>query len=213
MRFFFKWLGRIVVIIVLALVGCNIWVVVSTQDQIHDEIGNIEKTRLALVLGTSKRTHGGGDNHFFNDRIQAAAQLYKADKVDHILVSGDNRTAYYNEPADMLKALQAEGISSDDITLDYAGLRTRDSVVRCKEIFDQEEVIIVTQSFHAYRAVFIANYYNMTVQGYEANFDSQTFPALLFREFFARSLAVFDLYILNREPKILGEKEDLSQIR
>jgi SanA protein len=153
-------------------------------------------------LGTSKRTRLGDDNPFFHDRIAAAVALYNKQRVKKILVSGDNRTRYYNEPRDMLLALEQKGVKRKDVTLDYAGLRTLDSVVRCKEVFKEDSIIIVSQRFHAYRAVFIANYYGMDVQAYEANFQSRVFPELILREVIARTLAVFDLYILGRKPGI-----------
>ena len=83
--------------------------------------------------------------------------LYERGKIHHILVSGDNSTAAYNEPEAMRKSLVKAGIPERDITLDYAGFRTLDSVVRASEVFGQGSgFTIISQPFHVERALFIA---------------------------------------------------------
>lgn len=192
-------------LLVLFVVFANWIIIKQTEDSILPGLSGLDGKKVALVFGTSKSTRSGSENLFFRDRIQAAAELYKTGKVKHIIVSGDNRTIYYNEPRDMLKALEIEGIPESAVTLDYAGLRTFDTVVRCKLIFGQTDVILVTQGFHAYRAQFIAQKIGMNSQVYAADFDSYTYQGLKIREFFARAQAVADLYFLNRSPKYLGE--------
>lgn len=192
-------------------VGFSNFVVISkSQSNVIEEITELDNAKVALVLGTSKSTRVGEENLFFKDRISAATELYRTGKVKHIIVSGDNRTVYYNEPIDMLAALQKQGVPESAITLDYAGLRTLDSIVRCKEIFGQSDIIIVTQRFHGYRAQFIADFYGLSAQTYMANFESRTYPMLLFREMIARPLAVADLYFFKKEPTYLGDKEYLE---
>lgn len=195
----------------MLFIGFSNFVVISkTKSSVIEELNKLESSKVALVLGTSKSTRVGEENLFFKDRITAATELYKSGKVKHIIVSGDNRTVYYNEPIDMLTALQKKGIPESAITLDFAGLRTLDSIVRCREIFGQSEVIIVTQQFHAYRAQFIADFYGLSAQTYMANFESKTYPSLLVREVIARSLAIADLYFLKKQPTYLGEPEYLD---
>lgn len=195
----------------VGLVVVTNWIVISSTSKfIIKDINELNPVGAALVLGTSKSTSQGRENLFFKDRMRAAAQLYKSGKVKHILVSGDNRSVYYNEPRDMLNALQELGIPGEAVTLDYAGLRTLDSVVRSKEIFDQQEIIVVTQQFHAYRAAFIAQRYGIKAQVYVANFESEIFPQLMLREMIARTLSVFDLYVFGKGPKHLGDKEPLE---
>jgi SanA protein len=166
---------------------------------------------VALVLGTSHRSVGGGPNPFFEYRIKTAAELYKLGKIDHFILSGDNRTIFYNEPNEMKKALIKAGVPATAITLDFAGLRTLDSVVRSKEIFGQNKITIITQSFHSYRALFISDYYNIDAVAMVAE-DPQidrTFKVLL-REYLARTVAVLDLYVFKTAPKHLGEKEKIN---
>ncbi len=209
-----KWFKRFiklklysVSIILLCLIICNIWVILKTNKYIHQSELEIAPYRVALVLGTSKGLVGGGRNPFFTERINAAARLYNAGKVKHFILSGDNQTPYYNEPMDMLDAMRAKGIPNHAITLDYAGLRTLDSVIRSKKIFGQNKILVITQQFHAYRAVFIGQYYKMEMHAFAAN-DISIYSSIKtkLREFLARPLAVFDLYVLNREPKHLGDR-------
>ncbi len=196
---------------VVMILFCNIWIYISTKERVMSDTDSLPNARVALVLGTSPNTVTGGTNPYFAARMKAAAELYKQGKVSHILVSGDNGSPFYNEPERMKKALMNNhGIPAESITLDYAGFRTLDSIVRCKKVFGQNEVIIVTQSFHSYRALFISDYYHLKAWAYVAPATSTGKIKVLFREYLARTLAVWDLYLIHREPKFLGKKETLS---
>jgi SanA protein len=208
-------LKKITLFTVLGIVAffllSNIWVVQSTKDKVFFESTELPNHRVGLVLGTSHRLLNGKPNPFFQKRIEMAAALYNSGKVDNFILSGDNRSVYYNEPVEMQKALIKLGVPATAITLDYAGLRTLDSIVRSKEIFGQDKLIIITQPFHSYRAVFIGRYYNIDAVAMVA--DEPTLESSLkvrIREYFARSKAVLDLYIFNTSPRFLGEKEELN---
>ncbi|MBL0744313.1 YdcF family protein [Chryseolinea sp. Jin1] len=195
----------------LFIVGCNLWVVWSTSSDVFTDLQQLPDHRVALVLGTSHKTVGGGSNPFFQKRMEKAYELYRLGKVDHFILSGDNRSVYYNEPMEMRKALLKMGVPDYAITLDYAGLRTLDSVVRCQKIFGQNKIIIITQPFHSYRALFISRYYDIDAVAMVA--DEPDFDYALkvrFREYFARPKAVLDLYILKTSPRFLGEKEKIK---
>ena len=196
--------------LVLFVFGTNIWVVQSTKDHIYD-VNLAPINDVALVLGTSKRTSDGTPNRYFRERMETAATLYSNDRIKHILVSGDNRSKYYNEPRDMLQALGDLNIPERDISLDFAGLRTLDSVVRCKEVFNQEQVTIVTQEFHCYRSLFIAHFFGMNAVAVSADDGGPIGNSLALREVLARTFAVIDLYVLQREPKYLGEEINLPK--
>lgn len=191
----------------------NLWIILSTQDDVYNSLEKIPPTDVALVLGTSKRLKNGDTNPYFNYRIDAAEKLYKSGKVKHLIVSGDNQTRYYNEPQYMREALLEKGIPDESITLDYAGLRTLDSVVRCKEIFGQSKFIIVTQRFHSYRAVFIAKHYDIEATAFVAeNISIFKSFSVVSREFLARPKAVLDIFFLEVDPKFMGEKVDVNVI-
>ncbi|MBS1682820.1 MAG: YdcF family protein [Bacteroidetes bacterium] len=206
-----KIVGVVLSGLTLLLIICsNLWVVISTEDQVVRDINLLNGHRVALVLGTSSKLSNGDANPFFENRIKAAAELYREGKINHIIVSGDNRTVYYNEPIEMKKALGQLGVPDSAITLDYAGLRTLDSIVRSKEIFGQEKITIITQSFHSYRALFISRYYNIDAVALVTQESEDETPLRVFvREYFARTKAVLDLYILNTAPHHLGAKEPL----
>jgi SanA protein len=186
-------------------------VVSSTKNYIYHSAEEIPFNHVALVLGTSKYSRSGHSNLFFKYRMQAASALYKAGKVKHFILSGDNSLSYYNEPQDMRKALLKQGIPDSAITPDYAGFRTFDSVVRSKKIFKQDSITIITQEFHAYRALFISNFYGMQAIAFATEPVNKGYSVLThIREYFARCIAVIDLYVLRKEPKFLGEQIDIN---
>ena len=209
-----KWLKRAVVVILVLgiLFFCitNIWVVSSTKDNVLSAYDKLPDHRVALVLGTSHKTTAGLPNQFFEKRMDTAAELYKIGKIDHFILSGDNRSKFYNEPVEMRKALINRGVPASAITLDFAGLRTLDSVVRSKQIFGQDKIIIITQPFHSYRALFISQYYNIDAVAVVASEPELEISfKVRIREYFARTKAVLDLYIFKTSPRFLGKKEEI----
>jgi len=182
----------------------------GTQARLYSDVNAIPKKNVALLLGTSKYLGKGYINRYFRYRMRAAVQLYKAGKIKHIIASGDNRTIYHNEPLDMKNSLMARGVPEQAITLDYAGFRTLDSIVRCKKVFSQDDIVVVSQAFHNQRALFISDFYGIKAIGFNAQdvpfFDDIKTPI---REFFARFKAVLDLYFLKTQPKFLGEKVEI----
>ena len=198
-------------IVVLSLVAANFWIVFSSQEFMFSDVAKVPVNDVGLVLGTSKKMVGGDANPYFYFRMEAAAKLYEEKKVKHLIVSGDNRTQYYNEPLDMKKALVKLGVPDSAITMDYAGLSTLASIIRCKRIFGQAKFTVVTQRFHNHRALFIGRYFGLEAVGYNA--QNVSFPMSLkvtFREYLARAKALIDLYIFNTQPLILGEKEKVN---
>ncbi len=210
-----RWLKRVffwlTALFVIVLIASNVWIVNSTEDRVYSDLSKLPNHRIALVLGTSYRSVGGGPNPFFEYRIAMAAELYRLGKIDHFILSGDNSTKFYNEPAEMRKALIREGVPATAITLDYAGLRTLDSVVRSKAIFGQDKITIITQTFHSYRALFISEYYDIDAVAMVAEDPEldRTFKVRI-REYLARTKAVLDLYVFDTAPRYLGEKENIN---
>jgi len=113
------------------------WAYISwtVRGEIYRDVEKIPERDVGLLLGTSPSASDGRVNLFYTTRIEATKMLYEQGKIHHILVSGDNGTESYNEPEMMKKSLMNAGIPENAITLDYAGFRTLDSVVRAKEIF------------------------------------------------------------------------------
>ena len=208
---FNKWTITPFVIVVFFVLFSNIAIVQNTKEDIYTSVDATPTKDVALILGTSRYTSRGYTNLFFKYRIKAAVDLYNQGKVKHIIVSGDNSLQSYNEPREMLKALIALGVPDSVITLDFAGFRTLDSVVRCKKVFGQSKVIIVSQRFHIERALFIAEKYDLEAVGFAAQSPPERYSlSTHFREYFAKTKAVIDLYIIHKEPKFLGEKVKIN---
>jgi SanA protein len=173
---------------------------------IFSDTSGLPKCKTAVLLGTSKFLSRGIPNDFFYNRIDAAATLIKSGKVSYIIISGDNSKAYYNEPVDMKKELIKRGVPDSLIILDYAGLRTFDSMIRAREIFGQSKFIVVSQQFHNERAVYIARHYGMEAFGYNAkDVDAYKGFKTKVRELFARAKVFIDI-ATGKKPKFLGEK-------
>lgn len=197
-------------LLMVLIAATNLWIVRSTSAEILSDYNQIPSNPVGLVLGTSSRRADGSPNPFFHNRMEAAARLYALGKIGHIIVSGDNRTRYYNEPLEMKRALVKLGVPDAAITLDYAGLRTLDSVVRSKEVFGQEHITIITQPFHSYRALFISRYYHIEAVALVASEPAdEPAVAVYVREYFARTKAILDLYVFKTSPRHLGDKETI----
>ena len=129
----------------------------------------------------------------------------------HLLVSGDNHVATYDEPTDMKEALMRRGVPESAITCDYAGFRTLDSVYRSKSVFGLSRVTVVSQAFHNKRAVTIAKRHGIDAVAYNAEDAPDGYRAYTnLREILARNLAVLDLYVLNRKPRFPGPPEPIQ---
>jgi SanA protein len=179
----------------------------STESEQYDAAEKIPSCHAAIVLGTSRYLSTGVQNLYFTYRIDAAEKLYRARKMKKFILSGDNRVNDYNEPKEMKKALMQRGIPDSCLVLDYAGLRTFDSMVRCKEVFGQDSVIVVSQQFHTARSIFIAKKIGLVAFGFNAQkVTTQKTVRMWIREFFSRIKCVLDLYVFHTKPKHLGEK-------
>ncbi|TKT93600.1 SanA protein [Dyadobacter frigoris] len=187
---------------------CNFWVVYCTKQYNYFSINDLPSNDVALVLGTSRNTESGKENLFFKYRMEATARLFKEGKIKYIILSGNNDSQYYNEPLDMQRALLNLGIPENVMTLDYAGFRTFDSVVRCKEVFNQDNFTVISQNFHNARALYIAHN-----EGINAiSFAAQDVPdgysiRTLIREYLARPKAVLDVHFLRPKADVTSNVE------
>ena len=174
------------------IAACNVYVNIFSSRFLFDQSASITQNQYGLILGTSKYLLGGGNNAYFDHRIQAAALLYQAGVINQIICSGDNLSdKYYNEPKAMSKALQALGIPDSVIWLDREGLNTKQSVQNYIKNYDIISVTIITQKFHNQRAIFIARKAGLDAIGFNA--DDVTFfsdPITHIREWFAKVKAV-----------------------
>ena len=190
----------------------NILIFSYAKDKIFYTTESILQKKVALILGTSKYVvnNTGLVNLFYHERINAANELIESGKVEFLILSGTNDSKFYNEPGVMKKDLMDLGVSEDKIFLDYAGLRTLDSILRAKEVFSQSDIIIVSQKFHLQRALSIARLNNVDAIGFAAKDPpfSLVFKTY-FREVFSRINFLFDI-LFKKDAKFYGEKIEIK---
>lgn len=214
MRTFLKTLYKsclsLVLIGLIILIGTNIAVVLTTKNDIYDinELNEINADCI-LVLGA-----GVIDNvrpsHMLEDRLISGIDLYENNAGNKLLMSGDNGQLYYDEVNVMKNYAIDNGIPSSDIFMDHAGFSTYESIYRAKEIFDVEKVVIVTQKYHLYRAMYIAKQFDLEVYGVASNPREYSYQYQReFREILARSKDFF-ISVFKPEPTFLGEKIPIS---
>ena len=204
-----KWLKRIFysgVALLLLVLLLNYKVKHDVKESMYDNITETPSKKVGLLLGTAKYVKGGWINLYYTHRITAAVELYKAGKIEYILISGDNGRESYDEPTLMKEDLMAAGIPESAIYLDYAGFRTLDSVVRCKRIFGELDILVISQQFHNERAVYIARAKGILAIGYNAQDVNAKYGfKTRIREYLARTKMFLDLWF-KKEPKFLGEE-------
>lgn len=205
-RTLFRASALALLLMVLAIWAADRWVVTSTKAQLYSSVERIPHHKVGLLLGTNKYVKGGRVNHYYQYRIDATVALFNAGKIDFILISGDNGEQHYNEPETMQADLVARGIPKEKIVLDYAGFRTLDSILRCREVFGEDKITVISQPFHNQRAVFIANHKGMEVVAFNAK-DVDRYGGLKTqaREKLARVKMLLDL-ALGKQAKFYGNK-------
>ena len=166
--------------------------------------------RVAIVFGAGL-WRNGSPTPVLADRVTQAANLYFAGKVEKLLMSGDNRFVDYNEPEAMRQLALTLGVPDNAIVLDYAGRRTYDTCYRAKAIFKVDQAILVTQTFHMPRAIYLCNHLGITSIGVESDLQVYRKSSLLYwnvRELFATVAALWDVNIGHPVP-VLGKQEPI----
>jgi SanA protein len=192
-------------VLLLAVAAANLVVLLGgTGDA--TKLRDVPHAQAALVLGAQVMPNGK-PSAMLADRIAAAEDLYRAHKVDKLLLSGDHGSWGYDEVGTMRKALLADGVPARDVFTDHAGFDTWDSAQRARRVFQVRSVIVVTQSFHMARALFDARRAGLSATGYSA--DRRNYGVVLdklrLREAFARVKAVADAMI-GAGPRFLGPR-------
>lgn len=190
--------GFAVVCLALMLI-CNQIVVSNAEGKVFSNIDSIKYNKAGLLLGTTPQARiTKVKNYFFIYRIDAAEQLYRAGKIEKILISGDeNSLDGINEPECMRDSLVARGIPSSDIILDGKGYRTINSVINANKKFGLKSFTIISQEFHNERALYQAEHLGLDVdnlQAYNAKMPTSRRAYLTsIREYFARVKMFWDL--------------------
>ncbi len=162
----------VIILCLVLIVICYFVVAANASDRTFNEVNDVPHNRYGLLLATSPITLGGAHNFFFDNRIKAADELYKAGKIDYVIASGGDYTKEHkngcDEPAAIRDSLVARGIPTERIILDYEGLRTLNSIAKAKEIYGLDSVTLISQKYHNERAIYLADHYNLHAIGYNA---------------------------------------------
>lgn len=202
--------STLVLLIVAFTIYANLKVEHAARGRIYSDNESIPHNRVALLLGTNPLNRVGRPNTYFTNRINTAAELYHAGKVDYIIASGDNHIKLYDEPTAMRDSLVAHGVPEARIILDFAGFRTLDSVVRAKEIFGCDSLTIISQADHNARALYLAEANGIHAIAVSAPLRAGRWvrTRLAIREWLARDKMMLDIWF-GKQPHFLGEKIEI----
>jgi SanA protein len=192
-------IGVFAVVCLALMLICDQIVVNNAEGKCFSDIDSIKYNKVGLLLGTTPQArYTKVTNYFFIYRIDAAERLYKAGKIEKILISGDEHSLEgVNEPQCMKDSLVARGVPADAIMLDGKGYRTICSVINANKVYGLKSFIVISQKFHNERAIYLAEHLGLDVeniQAYNAN-DPNTRRAYItsIREYFARVKMFWDL--------------------
>ncbi len=203
-------IAGIVLLIGIAAVSLSVYMVKATEKNIFtaDTFKNDEKADCILILGAGVKDDK--PKPMLRDRLLTGIELYKSGAAEKIIMSGDHGRADYDEVNVMRAFALEQGVSAEDIFLDHAGFSTYDSVYRAKNIFGAENIIIVSQKYHLYRALYISEKLDVKAAGVSANLN--TYGGQLkrdIREIIARDKDFFKC-IVKPEAEIMGDKIPLD---
>lgn len=175
-----------------------------------NNVNDIPHNKYGLLLATSPITPAGAHNFYFDNRIKATDQLFKAGKIDYIIASGGDYTQNHefgcDEPAAIRDSLVARGIPEDRIILDYEGTRTLNSIVKAKKVYKLDSVTLISQKFHNERAIYLSDKNGIYAIGFNAEPSHVQHSRIknTFREIFARPKMFIDI--------VFGKKPDIKEM-
>lgn len=166
------WLFSIILISILGMIICDQYVAYNASGRLYEDVDSIPHRKVGIILGTSPiSTWNGRRNYYFDHRIKAGAELYKARKVDWLVVSGGdyrNSENGYDEPVAMRDSLIKQGVDSARIVLDYDGIRTLNSIAKMRDVYCQDSIVIISQKYHNERALYQARHLGIDAIGLNA---------------------------------------------
>lgn len=190
---------------VILVLGINFYVVGSTKKRLikNNNLESLDDIDCILVLGCG--VWGEEPSPMLRDRLEKGIELYKKGVAKKIIMSGDHGRSDYDEVNVMKKYAIDRGVSSEDIFMDHAGFSTYESMYRAKEVFNVKSVVIVSQEYHLYRAIYIAK--NLGLNAYGVNSEPKKYIGQFhrdIREILARNKD-FVTVMLKPEPTYLGD--------
>ena len=210
MKKIFKILIVIAIISIILVLFINFYVLgMANKRMIKDnDYSSLKNVDCILILGAG--IWGDKPSPMLQDRLEEGIKLYNEGIAQKIIMSGDHGREEYDEVNIMKEYAIEQGVPSEDIFMDHAGFSTYESIYRGKEIFDADNIVIVTQEYHLYRALYIANKLDINAYGVNSDprkYSGQTFREL--REILARNKDFINC-IIKPEPTYLGESIPVS---
>ena len=194
-----------------AVLGINLWVTGSVAQQIltEQEAAKLQYVDCIVVLGCQVRSDGT-PSHMLEDRLKRGVALYDLGAAPKLLMSGDHGTVYYNEVDTMKQYALDAGVPSADVFMDHAGFSTYETMSRAINVFKADKIIIVTQKYHLYRALYVAKALGIEAYGVPADYRQYSGQlARDVREVLAR-IKDFGMAIWQPDPTYLGETIPIS---
>ena len=210
-----RWIFTILLCLcILGITGglvMNAIVKTGAADQIlsAEEAAKLENVDCILVLGCLVKDDGS-PSAMLQDRLRRAVELYDLGAAPKLLMTGDHGRENYDEVATMKQYAMDAGIASENVFMDHAGFSTYESIYRAKEIFQAKKILIVTQEYHLYRAIYIAN--RLGLEAYGVSSDYRTYVGQSMRNVREVLARVKDCgtCIFKPEPTYLGEAIPIS---
>ena len=203
-----KYIIIIMLLIIVTLLSTNIYVKLSTKNRIIDDYTNLNNIDCILILGAGVKNNR--PSLMLEDRLQKELELYNNSVSNRIIVSGDHGRRDYDEVNIMKEYLNQNNVSSSDIFMDHAGFSTYESIYRAKEIFKTKKIVIVSQEYHLYRALFIADKLGLEAYGVKA--EPKEYYGDVYREIREVIARIKDFFkvIIKPKPTYLGETIPVS---
>lgn len=209
MKKLIKYTFIILIIGLVLVIGIDLYVKLSTKDSIKNELEINNTFDCILILGAGVRE--GEPSPLLKERLDTGISLYKKGVAPKIIMSGDHGKTNYDEVNVMRKYAISKGVLEEDIFMDHAGFSTYDSIYRANYIFEAKNILLVSQRYHLYRALYISRKLNIKSLGVDAKKSKMAGDDIRsLREILARNKDFFKV-IVKPKPIFLGEKIPLNQ--
>ncbi len=192
----------------VAIISINYYVTSSTKTKIYYSAKKFPKNDVGIIFGAG--INGNQPSKYLKDRLDAGIMLWKAKRINKILLSGDNGRQEYDELTVMKNYCYSHGVDTTKIFIDYAGFDTYSTMYRAKHIFKIKRATLISQKYNLNRAIYIGNQLGVKSVGYSANQGEYLgYKYVQFRECLSRCKSFFDV-LRNREPKFLGGEININ---
>ena len=194
----------------IAIISVNVYVKSTTKKQIYNSLKRFPKNDVGIIFGAG--INRDKPSKYLKDRLDAGILLYKAKRINKILLSGDNGSEEYDELTVMKNYCFKHGVDTTKIFIDYAGFDTYSTMYRAKHIFKIKKATLISQKYHLNRAIYIGKHLGIKSVGYSANKGEYSgYEYVTFREYLSIFKSFFDV-LRNREPHFLGNPIDINGV-